>query len=317
MFAYVLLSTNDAYMPGVLTVAALLNKYNTKYDLVLLITSQVSENLKNIAKNFFTKVLLIDELVSNEFDKLRLMSRPDLNVAMTKLRMWNLTGYSKCLYLDADTMPLTSLDNLFDEFDGFAAAPDIGWPDCFNSGVYMFSPDPDIYSKLLGLAEASVSFDGADQGLLNEYFGEEWRSSMSGRLPFVYNVTANVHYTYVPAWKRYGEDIKNIHFIGQQKPWMMKPDASDFYSSMWWQSFNELVQPHLSPKKRMEETVTNETWNKPEDSKINNISMTMKQMNVNEEFLPKPETSNEIQSDMVATSYEQIEAHLDSIIYKK
>lgn len=50
-------------------------------------------------------------------------------------------------------------DELF-EREEFSAAPDIGWPDMFNSGVFVFSPSRETYHALLEAAVSSGSFDG-------------------------------------------------------------------------------------------------------------------------------------------------------------
>jgi len=63
------------------------------------------------------------------------------------------------------------------------------------------------------MAAERGSWDGGDQGLLNDYF-PNWN-----RLSFTYNVTPSAYYTYAPAYRRHGDDIKVVHFIGQEKPW--------------------------------------------------------------------------------------------------
>jgi len=55
---------------------------------------------------------------------------------------------------------LTNIDELF-EREELAAAPDVGWPDCFNSGVFVFRPSDDTYASLLQFALTTGSFDGA------------------------------------------------------------------------------------------------------------------------------------------------------------
>ncbi|KAJ2828181.1 glycogenin glucosyltransferase [Coemansia erecta] len=60
---------------------------------------------------------------------------------------------------------------------------------------------------------------GADQGLLNEHFADWSTAKPYRRLPFLYNATANVYYTYEPALQRFGHDVRVVHFIGISKPW--------------------------------------------------------------------------------------------------
>ena len=54
---------------------------------------------------------------------------------------------------------LLNIDDLF-EREELSAAPDVGWPDCFNSGVFVFRPSNDTYSSLLQFALTTGSFDG-------------------------------------------------------------------------------------------------------------------------------------------------------------
>lgn len=89
------------------------------------------------------------------------------------------------------------------EHPEFSAAPDIGWPDYFNTGVFVFVPSEQTYNDLVQFALKHGTFDGGDQGLLNQYFSS-WRDSdHTHRLRFVYNVTTVAIYGYAAAIKRY------------------------------------------------------------------------------------------------------------------
>jgi glycogenin glucosyltransferase len=149
---------------------------------------------------------------------LQLLGRPDLGVTATKVACWTLTQYSKCVFLDADTLVLSNVDELFERPE-FSAAPDVGWPDCFNSGVFVYVPSHDTYGKLLETLATEGSFDGGDQGLLNTYFASWATADAAQRLPFGYNMTTNASYSYAPALARFHDSIKIIHFIGADKPW--------------------------------------------------------------------------------------------------
>lgn len=54
---------------------------------------------------------------------------------------------------------LQNCDELF-EREELSAAPDPGWPDCFNSGVFVFKPSENTFNQLLEFAKAKGSFDG-------------------------------------------------------------------------------------------------------------------------------------------------------------
>ena len=101
----------------------------------------------------------MEELDSEDTERLALLTRPELGVTFSKLHAWRLTQYDKCVFLDADTLVLENLDELFDR-EELSAAPDIGWPDCFNSGVFVFEPLLETFTNLLEMARQTGSFDG-------------------------------------------------------------------------------------------------------------------------------------------------------------
>ena len=92
------------------------------------------------------------------------------------------------------------------------------------------------YWALETLASAGDSFDGADQGLLNQYFEHKpWK-----RLSFAYNCTPSANYQYEPAYRYYKSNISIVHFIGSEKPWQQgrsvkgAPGAYQELLSRWW-----------------------------------------------------------------------------------
>ena len=178
------------------------------------------------------------------------MDRADLASSFTKINLWRLTQFSRIVYVDADVVALRAPDELFDLQSKFAAAPDIGWPDCFNSGVMALSPNMQDFYGLQALARSGVSFDGADQGLLNTYFPRNtWE-----RLSFAYNCTPSGNYQYAPAYKHFGSTISMIHFIGRNKPWLVgrshKGSSSVFRELLarWWAVYDRHFQAPVSSK---------------------------------------------------------------------
>ncbi|CAL8075267.1 unnamed protein product [Orchesella dallaii] len=65
-----------------------------------------------------------------------------------------------------NTLVLQNCDELFDR-EEISAAPDAGWPDCFNSGVFVFSPSLETYSHITNFALQNGSFDGISISLTN------------------------------------------------------------------------------------------------------------------------------------------------------
>lgn len=164
------------------------------------------------------------------------MNRPDLLFTFTKLHLWRLTQFRKIVYFDADVVALRAPEELFDIEESFAAAPDVGWPDCFNTGVMVITPHMGDYHALRAMASVGDSFDGGDQGLINQYYEHRpWK-----RISFTYNTTPSANYQYEPAYRYYKRDIAMVHFIGKEKPWQRDrsaqgaPSAFQEMLSRWW-----------------------------------------------------------------------------------
>ncbi|XP_040469629.1 glycogenin-1 isoform X3 [Falco naumanni] len=253
--SFVTLATNDSYVKGALVLGSSLQQYRTTRKLTALITPQVSDLMRRVLEKVFDEVILVNVLDSGDSAHLALMKRPELGVTLTKLHCWELTQFSKCVFMDADTMVLSNVDELF-EREELSAAPDPGWPDCFNSGVFVYRPSIETYNQLLQFATEKGSFDatlvlayqttsrsfdliatstcklrcdlsqhGADQGLLNTFFSSWATTDISKHLPFIYNLSSTSVYSYLPAFKAFGANTKVVHFLGSTKPWNYTYDS--------------------------------------------------------------------------------------------
>lgn len=253
--SFVTLATNDSYSLGALTLAESLKNANTTRQLTVLITNEVSSNLQTLLRQVFDHVVAVNVLDSNDALNLSLLNRPDLGVTFTKFHCWRLTQFTKCVFLDADCLVLKNVDDLFDR-DEFSAAADVGWPDCFNSGLFVYKPSLETYSNLLKFGLDYGSFDGGDQGLLNSYFNTWSTGDSSRRIPFGYNMTTNVSYSYAPAYRQFKDSVKIVHFIGANKPWKNTydmntnriEDAGPYESehlAQWWSLFVSKCLPSL------------------------------------------------------------------------
>jgi glycogenin len=181
-----------------------------------------------------------------------LMGRPDLHSAFTKITLWKQIQFRRIVYMDADMVALRAPDELFNIPEPFSAAPDIGWPDLFNTGLMVLNPNMGDYYALLAMAQRGISFDGADQGLLNMYFKNSYN-----RLSFTYNVTPSAHYQYVPAYRHFQSSISAAHFIGQEKPWSQGRDVSrgsgphDEMLGRWWAVYDRHYRGSVCPLTRL------------------------------------------------------------------
>ncbi|KAL1123667.1 hypothetical protein AAG570_002743 [Ranatra chinensis] len=198
--AWVTLATNDTYALGALVLAHSLKQVQTAHELVVLITPGVSQAMRGQLNAVFGTVEEVDVMDSKDAANLALLARPDLGITFTKLHCWRLTQFNKCIFLDADTLVLQNCDELFDR-EELSAAPDAGWPDCFNSGVFVFRPSNETFNELLKFALEHGSFDGGDQGLLNMFFKDWATKDINKHLPFIYNLCSTATYSYLPAFK--------------------------------------------------------------------------------------------------------------------
>ncbi|KAJ2059565.1 glycogenin glucosyltransferase [Coemansia sp. S146] len=239
------LLTTDSYVHGALVLAASLRATGSRHEIICLVADgQLSRPALERLAPAFDRIVSVPILDTNDANNLALLGRPDLGSTVTKLGIWALTEYERVAFLDADTLVLDQIDSLLcldpsaellpgDVAVGrdyrpnggmineglLAAAPDLGWPDCFNSGVFVAKPSTTTHTRLLALLASKGSFDGGDQGLLNAYFDDWSRADHTRRLPFAYNTTSTSFYTYAPAFAHFADSIKVVHFIGAQKPW--------------------------------------------------------------------------------------------------
>ncbi|TQS36469.1 hypothetical protein Golomagni_03080 [Golovinomyces magnicellulatus] len=237
---YATLLLNDLYLPGALVLAHSLRDAGTTKKLAVFFTpeSVSTDALKDLRKLF--DYVIPTERINNEFPaNLQLINRPELSSTFTKIILWKQLQFRRIVYVDSDIVALRAPDELFDLPHSFSAASDIGWPDIFNSGLMVLTPNMSDYNTLLSMAQEGISFDGADQGLLNMHFRDNFN-----RLSFTYNVTPSAYYQYVPAYRHFKSEIVMAHFIGQNKPWMqgrsLENGSSPFDDILktWWRIYD-------------------------------------------------------------------------------
>lgn len=110
------LMRGDGYLPGALVLAYAL-KIQTKHDCICLVTGDVSPEARHALSLVYDKVILIDELrIKSSVST----GRSDRNLLMTRfeaLRLGHDGGlgeqYEKISLLDADVLPISSYDELF------------------------------------------------------------------------------------------------------------------------------------------------------------------------------------------------------------
>uniref|UniRef100_A0A8V0X9F2 Glycogenin 1 n=1 Tax=Gallus gallus TaxID=9031 RepID=A0A8V0X9F2_CHICK len=246
--SFVTLATNDSYVKGALVLGSSLQQSGTTRKLTALITPQVSDPMRNTLEKVFDEVILVDILDSGDSAHLALLKRPELGITLTKLHCWELTQFSKCVFMDADTM----VSGLFT---------------IRNHRTHCQTPTH-LYNACHLLMH---SLSGADQGLLNTFFSSWATTDMNKHLPFIYNLSSTSVYSYLPAFKAFGSNTKVVHFLGSTKPWNYTYDSrtksvegniSDpkivhpEFLNMWWDTYTVNILPLLEQQEVDEENTT-------------------------------------------------------------
>lgn len=161
--AFVTLVTTDSYALGAQVLGRSLRKVGSQYPLICLVTNNLSasslQELYNSEASGIDEVRVVETIDSQDKKNLELLGRPELGCTFTKLHVWKQTDLEKVVFLDSDMLVLENIDDLF-EREELSACPDAGWPDCFNSGLFVCRPNNDTFLSLLSHANSHGSFDG-------------------------------------------------------------------------------------------------------------------------------------------------------------
>ncbi|KAK1580847.1 hypothetical protein Q3G72_000615 [Acer saccharum] len=161
--AYVtILHSSEAYMCGAIALAQSIIQTHSKRDLVLLYDKSISSNsLRGLrAAGWKTKWI---SSIRNPFTKKD--SYNEWNYS--KLRLWQLTDYDKVIFIGADVLILKNIDHLFVLPELSAAANHLT---LFNSGLMVVEPSQCKFKDMMLKSFEIGSYNGGDQGFLNEIF---------------------------------------------------------------------------------------------------------------------------------------------------
>jgi lipopolysaccharide biosynthesis glycosyltransferase len=203
--------TNSSYFIGTLVLNYSLQKNQSKYKLLVLYDTLEDPEISALNKhNILHKKV---DLIKNPYDTNRFVN------VFCKLYCWTLVEYEKVIYLDNDITNIKNMDHLFDmsilddKIYGCGSYTGFNFnikTSILNTGFFLIKPSMKIYTSLLDNLGKLESYDNADQGYLNSYFSnniiflEEFYNFFKRRILF-YNF--------------YKENIYNIHYVGDIKPW--------------------------------------------------------------------------------------------------
>ena len=216
-YTYMTILCDDGYLKGVIGLKRSLQKAGCSYNLVTLVSPQVSKlNLDILRKEE------IDTVCCPEIDITANYDNEEFNYwkkTFFKFRIFEMTEYDKIVYLDSDMLIRKNIDHLF-ELDGFSAVSDVEFcynnPNAFgiNSGMMVFKPEEQIIDKLTEICveyEKKYEKPFGDQEIINEYLKE------NGADINYLSVKYNANYRQLHNYSM--KDYSVIHFVLQPKPW--------------------------------------------------------------------------------------------------
>jgi len=223
-YAYATFFGSDDFLPAVTVLLHTLAATRPRYPLLLCVTEgAVSE--ESIARALHGAPMEVQVHVWQPLAPPAGSSQPRrwaLN--WNKLRLWQLSHFSRVLYLDADVAVLRNLDGAFRERldGGFRGTPDWGkWTrpgsTKMNGGVFLLTPSEETFGRLISLSRQPSRYRSqeAEQGLLNAFFGPRRCC-----LPHTYNAQKTLS-VYHPRHFQLAE-THVLHFVGE-KPWVLGP----------------------------------------------------------------------------------------------
>lgn len=239
------LHSSDTYVCGAITLAQSLLKTKTDRDLLLLHDKLIPEEK--------LKALMAAGWKLHEIKRIRNPraengSYNEYNYS--KFRLWQLTYYQKIIFIDADIIVLRNLDLLF-YFPEMSATGNDG--SIFNSGIMVIRPSKCTFKTLMDKRREIISYNGGDQGFLNEVF--VWWHRLPRRVNFLKNFWANTTLESSMKNSLFAADppkLYSIHYLGL-KPWLCYRDydcnwniddqrvyASDIAHQRWWKFHDEM-----------------------------------------------------------------------------
>ncbi|MSU89600.1 glycosyl transferase [Rhodobacteraceae bacterium 2CG4] len=250
--AYVTLVTNADYAAGALALVRSLRLTGTQADIVVLHTGGAPADSLAPLEALGARLVLAGLLpTSDAFNARHARTalhgaapftrgrKPEFHTPLdnfAKLRLWQMTEYRSCVFIDADALVLRTIDKLFD-YPEFCAAPNVyeGLGDFhrMNSGVFTARPSEATFDAMLARLDAPDAFwRRTDQTFLQAFF-PDWHG-----LPVFYNTLQYVWFTMPELWD--WASVRVLHFQ-YEKPWEADHPKADRLRPLidLWQAFHD------------------------------------------------------------------------------
>jgi glycogenin glucosyltransferase len=241
MRTYSTIITTDDYLLGALTLHKSLMLTKPRYDLLVVLTKNISATCRRALDRTGIKTMTLDRDFAMGEEARATNTRSGLsqwNNTLSKLLIFELTQYEKIVFLDSDMMVLQNLDHLFElpHMSGVTADKLTDghehWIE-LNAGLVVIEPQSglaaSIMSHVSALEDEKECF-GMER-LVHAHY-PDWPKRSELHLDQKYNVFFSSVERYVNRhgynlnWKSPDDKtIAVVHFIGLKKPWSLSGRA--------------------------------------------------------------------------------------------
>ncbi|XP_072999115.1 UDP-glucuronate:xylan alpha-glucuronosyltransferase 1-like [Typha latifolia] len=243
-----ILHSAHVYVCGAIAAAQSIRQAGSTRDLVILVDETISNHHRSGLEAAGWKVRTIQRIRNPKAER---DAYNEWNYS--KFRLWQLTDYDKVIFIDADLLILRNIDFLF-------AMPEItatgNNATLFNSGVMVIEPSNCTFQLLMDHINEIQSYNGGDQGYLNEIF--TWWHRIPRHMNFLKHFwEGDEESVKVKKTQMFGADppiLYVLHYLGL-KPWLCFRDydcnwnadvfrqfASDVAHARWWKVHDAMPQ---------------------------------------------------------------------------
>ncbi|XP_021898645.1 putative UDP-glucuronate:xylan alpha-glucuronosyltransferase 3 [Carica papaya] len=243
-----ILHSAHVYVCGAITAAQSIRMAGSTRDLVILVDKSISEYHRGGLEAAGWKIHTIQRIRNPR-------AEPDAynEWNYSKFRLWQLTEYDKIIFIDADLLILRNIDLLFEMPEITATGNNATM---FNSGVMVVEPSNCTFQLLMDHINEIESYNGGDQGYLNEVF--TWWHRIPKRMNFLKHFwEGDEEEKKEMKIELFGADppvLYVLHYLGN-KPWLCFRDydcnwnvdilqefASDVAHRRWWKVHDSMPE---------------------------------------------------------------------------
>ncbi|KAL9241454.1 hypothetical protein vseg_015566 [Gypsophila vaccaria] len=245
-----ILHSAHVYVCGAIAAAQSIRMVGSTRDLVILVDETISAYHRSGLEAAGWKIRTIQRIRNPKAEK---DAYNEWNYS--KFRLWQLTDYDKIIFIDADLLILRNIDFLFRMPEISATGNDAT---LFNSGVMLIEPSNCTFNLLMEHINEIESYNGGDQGYLNEIF--TWWHRIPRQMNFLKHFWVGDEEEKKQMKTRlFGADppiLYVLHYLGI-KPWLCHKDydcnwntdflqefASDVAHARWWK-VHDAMPEHL------------------------------------------------------------------------